>query len=389
MEKLELKNEQKEERRLEEESEELKRFILIEKRTFTSCSIIVHIFTNPFNQQSPFTPFYPLLPYTSLLPSSLLPLLLSISLLLFYPFLFFTSLLAPSLLSPVPFYLSPPFYLPPSFYLPSTPLLPSPPFYLPSTLLPPPPLTTFLLPFTPSPFYPLLPSTPPPFYPSSLLPPPPFYPLLPSTPPPFYPLPLLPPPPVYPLLLCTPFSLLPPFYPLLRSISLPFYPFLPSNHPPVYPSSCTVHTPPPFYPLRPSTPSSNLSPPPFYPSSLPPSLFYLPSTTSSFHPPSTPLLLSFPHLSSLFRLISSLILHFPPFLSFLELPPLYSTTGLNSTVYVFFLYTTARFLPAESSMNFVLLSKNNLSEIAHTEPLPSLFLPFSFSQILVILVSAS
>ena len=44
MEKLELENEQKEERerRLEEENEELKRFYrLIEKQTFTSCSIIV------------------------------------------------------------------------------------------------------------------------------------------------------------------------------------------------------------------------------------------------------------------------------------------------------------------------------------------------------------
>ena len=46
MEKLELEDEQKEERgrerRLEEENEELKRFYrLIEKQTFTSCSIIV------------------------------------------------------------------------------------------------------------------------------------------------------------------------------------------------------------------------------------------------------------------------------------------------------------------------------------------------------------
>ena len=41
MDKLELEKEQKEERRLKEENEELKRFYLIEKQTFTSCSIIV------------------------------------------------------------------------------------------------------------------------------------------------------------------------------------------------------------------------------------------------------------------------------------------------------------------------------------------------------------
>ena len=42
MEKLELQNEQKEERKLEKENEELKRFYrLIEKQTFTSCSKIV------------------------------------------------------------------------------------------------------------------------------------------------------------------------------------------------------------------------------------------------------------------------------------------------------------------------------------------------------------
>ena len=41
MEKLELEKEQKQERRLKKENEELTRFYLIEKQTFTPCSIII------------------------------------------------------------------------------------------------------------------------------------------------------------------------------------------------------------------------------------------------------------------------------------------------------------------------------------------------------------